>query len=73
MDIRATAKCPETIPSGYQERQCGAAGRRITKGDGITEFCVTAPLVICPSGRLVSSLLFLIFRKIFVPSDPNQI
>src|SRR5712675_1319694 len=30
MDIRATAKCPETIPSGYQERQRGAAGRRIT-------------------------------------------
>src|SRR3977135_2742723 len=31
MDIRATAKCPETIPSRYQERQCGAPGRRITK------------------------------------------
>jgi hypothetical protein len=32
--------------------------------------------VICPSGGLLtglSSLLFLIFRKIFVPSDPNQI
>jgi CubicO group peptidase (beta-lactamase class C family) len=43
MDIRATAKCPETIRSRYQERQCGAAGRRITKGDRITEFCVTAP------------------------------
>jgi len=42
MDIRATAKCYETIRSRYQERQCGAAGRRITKGDRITEFCVTA-------------------------------
>jgi hypothetical protein len=30
-------------------------------------------LVICPSGRLVSSLFFRIFRKIFVPSDANQI
>jgi hypothetical protein len=32
--------------------------------------------VICPSGGLLtglSSLLFRIFRKIFVPSDPNQI
>src|SRR5258705_3332153 len=42
MDIRATAKCPETIRSGYQERQCGAARRRITIGDRITGFCVTA-------------------------------
>jgi hypothetical protein len=32
-----------------------------------------AAQVICPSGRLVSSLFFRIFRKIFVPSDPNQI
>jgi hypothetical protein len=32
-----------------------------------------AAQVICPSGRLLSSLLFLIFRKIFVPSDPNRI
>src|ERR1700730_496992 len=30
MDIRATAKCAETIPAGYQKRQCGADGRRIT-------------------------------------------
>jgi hypothetical protein len=76
MDIRATAKCPETIPSGYQERQCGAAGRRITKGDGITEFCVTAPLLICPSGGLstgVSSLISDFPKNISVPTSPNQI
>ena len=28
--------------------------------------------VICPSGRLVSSLLFLIFRKIFVAIRPKS-
>jgi hypothetical protein len=43
IDIRATAKCPETIRSRYQERQCGATGRRITKDDRITECCVIAP------------------------------
>ena len=76
MDIRATAKCPETIPSGYQECQCGAAGRRITKGDGITEFCVTAPLVICPSGGLltgVSSFISDFPKNISVPIYPETL
>src|ERR1700681_4749518 len=43
MHIRATAKCPETIRSRYQEGQCAVAGRRITKGYWITGSCMTAP------------------------------
>src|ERR1700681_426912 len=50
MDIRATTKCPETIRSGYQERQCATAGRRI-KGYWITGSCVTAPFVASDEAR----------------------
>jgi hypothetical protein len=36
MDIRAAAKCPETICSGYQERQCGVADHLFNNGDRIS-------------------------------------
>jgi hypothetical protein len=56
MDIRATAKCPEIIPSGFQERQSGAATRRITKGEGIAAFCVTAAFAHRTRGLLAAGL-----------------
>jgi hypothetical protein len=58
----------------------GACHRAALRADplapsGLQPLTIRPAQVICPSGGLLtglSSLLFRIFRKIFVPSDPNQ-